>query len=313
MKVLLVEDDIPSSRFMVDLITVLGHEVKAAGDGIQGLAAWKEFHPDLIISDIRMPNMDGLEFLAKIREADDDVVVVMVTAYGCEEYTMKALRLRANDYIKKPVRQTDLQTLFKKYAGIVEARAVQREILGLVVTRHFRMQFPNRIDLVHKVADYLIQETGSYVPKKERLGLHLALTELLTNAIEHGNLGITYEEKASALDNGFDRLESLYQDRLQDPVRSKRKVTVDFTLREGFLEWRIEDEGQGFDWKAVPDALAEENLLSMHGRGILLSRIQFDEFEFLGPGNAVRGKKLLASFPTAATRAPASAEAAASG
>lgn len=81
-----------------------------------GLQRYDAFQPDLVLCDVQMPVMDGLEFLVALRKQSKTVVVVMMTAFGCEEYAVKALRAGANDYLKKPIRHSDLLPLLKKYA-----------------------------------------------------------------------------------------------------------------------------------------------------------------------------------------------------
>ena len=95
MKVLIVDDDQASLEFMTDSVEVLGHCAITASNGVEGLKAYREFNPRLVISDIRMPEMDGLELLKNIRSECPDASVVMATAFGCEEYAAQALQLGA--------------------------------------------------------------------------------------------------------------------------------------------------------------------------------------------------------------------------
>ncbi|PKL49147.1 MAG: hypothetical protein CVV42_07380 [Candidatus Riflebacteria bacterium HGW-Riflebacteria-2] len=115
MKVLIVEDDEASRQFMTTLVGDEGYEVAAAGNGAEGLKSFETFQPDLVFSDISMPVMDGLEMLEKIRKQSYDAVVVMTTAFGTAEFTLKALRLRANDFLVKPLLPQDVLAILKKY------------------------------------------------------------------------------------------------------------------------------------------------------------------------------------------------------
>lgn len=293
MKVLLVEDDPSLRKFLEDSLSLTGYEVKVAEDGRAGLEAFLSFSPDLVMTDIKMPRMDGLELLSEIRKRSQEVIVIVMTAYGCEEYALEALHRLANNYLTKPIRFEDLIRLLKKYASILKHRQLPKKPLGLVVRRELTIVFDNRIHCVPQMANRLVLEIGKVIPKENQLGIHLGLAELLANAIEHGNLGITYEEKTAALEE--DRIDQLYQDRLADLERAKKKVTVHFKMTPASCEWFIEDQGLGFEWKGLPTAIDERNFLELHGRGIFLSRIQFDEFEFLGKGNLVRVKRLIPS------------------
>ncbi len=78
----------------------------------------------------------------------------------------------------------------------------------------------------------------------------------------------------------------------QEPYKGRR-VQIQFQMKAEMCEWMIEDEGEGFDWQSVPDPNDPANLMSMHGRGILLARMNFDEVIYLGRGNQVILRKKL--------------------
>ena len=288
MKVLIVEDDAASREYLIDGIESLGHETREAEDGSQGLEVFYAFHPDLVLSDVQMPKMNGLELLETIRGENPETIVVIMTAFGSEKYAVRALRAGASNYLSKPLRLSELGSIIQKYQAIVDARMVDREVIGSVVCRSFTMRFDNRIERAAKIAERLVQETGDRIDANARLGVRLGLLELLTNAMEHGNLGITYDEKTDAQKHGPDGFMTLYQARMAEETLSARRVTVDFDMDESSCEWVIRDEGNGFDWRALPDPTKSENLLASHGRGVFLARLQFDELEYWGNGRAVR-------------------------
>jgi|GEM_PF-3129997 len=116
MKVLFIEDDPASRCYLMDTLVSQGHEVCMAENGQVGLQRYYEFWPDLILCDVEMPVMDGLEFLTVLRRRNETVSVVMMTAFGCEEYAIKALQAGANDYLKKPLRHSELLPLLQRYA-----------------------------------------------------------------------------------------------------------------------------------------------------------------------------------------------------
>ena len=292
MKVLVVEDDPGSRTYLKDAVESQGHEVRTAEDGALGLSAFNEFEPDLVLTDIRMPNMDGLELLKAIRRQDFDTLVVMITAFGSEEHVLDALRNRANNYMRKPIELKELLPLVRKYATVVRERALDLELSKMFAGGEFTLRLGNQIDLIYKVADHLASQTACSIEAKDRLSVQLGLAELLWNAIEHGNLGITFEEKSEATEEGGDSLAKLYRERSEDPARAERKIQIDVKIDESGCQWVITDEGEGFDWKNLPDPTDSEGILRFHGRGIFLCRHYFDELEFLGKGNVVRVKKL---------------------
>ena len=139
------------------------------------------------------------------------------------------------------------------------------------------------------LADELVRNLGAFFDEDALVGLSFGIREMMTNAIEHGNLAIGYEEKTRAMSqNAY--LE-LLADRRGDPRFSARRVTVQYRLAEDQVEFEIEDQGNGFDTGSIARAKNGENLY--HGRGILLTRDHFDEVLYNERGNQVRLKKRL--------------------
>ncbi|MDP6580317.1 MAG: response regulator [Vicinamibacterales bacterium] len=292
MKVLIVDDDSSSRTLLKNLVEEQGYPAAVAPDGRQGLETFRHLHPDIVFSDMRMPEMDGLELLEAIRQEDESAIFVLVTGFGCEEYAVQALRNGADDYIHKPIFDTDFVPLVKKLADRVKGRSSEREVRAMFAQRTLTLELDNTLDRVPIIAGQLLEETGGTIPRDERGGVRIGLIELLMNAIEHGNLGITYEQKEAAL-RRRDGLAELTGRRLAQPDLAARRVTVYFRMDAKTCEWVIADEGAGFDWLAVPEATTGKAIYASHGRGIMLSLLYFDSVEYEGLGNVVRLVKRL--------------------
>ena len=102
-RVLVVDDEPDFIELLREFLTAKGYEVIAASNGEEGLRKVKEERPHLILLDVRMPKMNGLEVLKQVREIDHEVGVIMVTAVNEEETGRQALKLGAFDYITKPL------------------------------------------------------------------------------------------------------------------------------------------------------------------------------------------------------------------
>jgi len=107
-RVLVVDDEPDAVELLQEFLTAKGYEVCTAGDGEEALRQVKEQRPHLILLDVRMPKMNGLEVLKRVREIDREVGIIMVTAVNEEETGREALKLGAFEYITKPL---DLQYL----------------------------------------------------------------------------------------------------------------------------------------------------------------------------------------------------------
>lgn len=117
----------------------------------------------------------------------------------------------------------------------------------------------------------------------DRYKLQMTLMEFLTNALEHGNLGITYDDKTKWLMAGKDMM-ALLQERNKDPKYADRKIHITYTIGKAKSKFTIRDDGEGFDWrKYVSREMTEE----LHGRGIALSRELTQNINYNDKGNEV--------------------------
>lgn len=291
MKVLIVDDDEITLDLISSLVTGAGYETVQANNGRLGLEQYGQCQPDIVLTDIQMPEMSGLDLLREIRDERADTIVIIMTAHGNEQYALEALRSKANDYLKKPINAKELLLTLEKYAEALKHTWQVSEVPKFITRSEMTMTIDNRLDMVQEVADYLVAQAGGVLAGQEAFGVRFGLVELITNAIEHGNLEISYDEKTKALGESFKAFKSLLTQRLSDPRFQGRRVTIKCVLNDKDCEWEIRDDGKGFDWRATSRVVEEESLMSLHGRGILLSHFQFDKMEYIGSGNVVRCRK----------------------
>lgn len=291
MKILIVEDDPASRLFLESLLESNNYDFRSAENGIEGLNIFDEYNPDIVLTDIRMPIMDGLELLEAVRDKNSDAIVVIITAFGSENYAIQALHLGANNYLKKPVSGQELLRLLKKYKAIVSGKYSPEALPGKLINRTFSIEFKTEFSKIPKIVDKIMIESTLEIEDSEKVNIELGMVELITNAIEHGNLGISYIEKQKALDEG--NLNELFEERLKNETFRNRKIKVDFLADNEKYQWTIEDEGEGFNWKNIPDPTDQEHILELNGRGIFISKFLFDKVEYFGKGNIVTATKFI--------------------
>jgi two-component system response regulator TrcR len=128
MKILIVEDERTLSMIISDTLRDEGFDVVQAYDGNQGLSNLRVHHPDVVIADVMMPNMDGFEMVRQMRRTDKTTPVLFLTARSSTDDLVAGFKLGANDYLKKPFKMQELIIRVKALAG----RAMQLETPSLV-------------------------------------------------------------------------------------------------------------------------------------------------------------------------------------
>lgn len=114
MKILVVDDEEGARELFNTILTDEGYEVALAVDGEEALNRMKGDAYDLVVTDIKMPGMDGLQLLQELRKVGSTADVIMVTAYGEVESYLKAMSLGAAEYINKPIRIKELKRIVHK-------------------------------------------------------------------------------------------------------------------------------------------------------------------------------------------------------
>ncbi|MCK5913772.1 MAG: sigma-54-dependent Fis family transcriptional regulator, partial [Desulfuromusa sp.] len=123
-KILVVDDENSLREMLSILLQREGYQVENAADGAAALVMIQENNYDLIISDIQMPRMTGIELLRQLREADNDVTVLMITAFSSTEEAVEAMKLGAYDYITKPFKNDEIRLVIK---NALEREHLQQE------------------------------------------------------------------------------------------------------------------------------------------------------------------------------------------
>lgn len=114
MKVLIIEDDLDNARSVTEAAEDAGFETVCVHTGMEGVRAFQTVVPDVVLSDLVLPDIDGLEVLARLKKADGSVPVLIMTAYGTVESGVRAMREGAYDYVTKPLDLDDIQSKLRR-------------------------------------------------------------------------------------------------------------------------------------------------------------------------------------------------------
>ncbi|PYI51581.1 response regulator [Paenibacillus flagellatus] len=147
-KILLVDDEGMTRGGLKEFVDWdrLGIEVAAeAADGVEALAAFERCRPDIVLTDVRMPRLDGLEMAARLREAHPDCQIVFMSGYSDTPYLKKAIKLNAVDYIEKPVQIGELEQLLARIAERIRQDR-ERRLHELELVRQLSRSLPERTE-----------------------------------------------------------------------------------------------------------------------------------------------------------------------
>ncbi len=124
--ILILEDEAENLRSLTKALEKVGYEVKGFQDPREGMAHFETHDAsDLVLTDLRMPGMDGMEVLRRVKEREPSVAVLLITAFGSVESAVQAMKVGADDYLAKPV---DLYELRRRVQALVEKRHLRNEV-----------------------------------------------------------------------------------------------------------------------------------------------------------------------------------------
>jgi DNA-binding NtrC family response regulator len=158
-KVLIVEDEPHALSGLAELVSGWGYRTETARDGLEALEKVNAWQPGIIVSDLKMPRMDGLQLLSRLGEASDKIAVIMLTAQGSIEAAVEAMKNGAYDFIQKPVDPTRLRAILtnasrqrdtERELEVTRRKLRETGVLGSLVGASKKMQ--EAFTLIERVA-----------------------------------------------------------------------------------------------------------------------------------------------------------------
>lgn len=285
--VLVVDDDGFMRGILKQVLENAHYRVTTASDGEE---AWSIFSShrsdfDLVVTDRNMPRMDGMTLLQKIRadKQAKEMPVIFQTGMSSQQDIIDGIKAGVYHYLTKPYDQTVLLALIE--AAIRDS--IQSKSWKIKSARRqaaFRLL--NKAEFQCRTLDDTEELAGLLAEFSDHPGRVVSgLSELLINAVEHGNLEISYDQKTQLMTSGEWRQE--IERRLASATYRARLVRVSVNREANRTVYVIKDEGRGFDASKYM-SFDPERATDVHGRGIAMSKLMsFTSLEYVGNGNKV--------------------------
>lgn len=266
-----------------------GFHVEYASNGIEALELLEARLPLAVVTDIQMPEMDGLHLVAAIHRRYPSVPMIVMTAHGSEEIALQALSLGAADYVPKTQLAAELRKSLDTVLALASGERGHQRLWHCLRHEELQYELENDVKLIPPLVDELQQAAAQLDLVKTSEGVRLAkcLFEVLRNAIYHGNLELSAAE-ATLVKEASPEASNLVAVRSSSVPYRDRHVYVRAVFSRQEARFIIRDEGPGFDVSTVPNVRQNPTHLSgPGGRGLVLTHMFMDEVSFNPAGNEV--------------------------
>ncbi len=279
--ILLVDDSATDRRLIEGLLKKCLHfDVDTAADGLIALEMMKVKAPDLVVTDLQMPNMDGMRLVEQIRRLYPLIPTVLITAAGSEEIASQALKLGAAGYVPKSRCEELLRETLDHVFELTRTESSFERIIECATLTQFEFEFENDFALISPLIELAQRMTIGLgiCDEPAAIQVGIALEHAISNAIYHGNLEI-----GGPL-NG-DR--ALMDQRLTQSPYKDRRIHIEIRVTKEEARFMVRDAGPGFEYKELTATGRKTALLGESGRGLFLMWAFMDSVSFDPTGNTV--------------------------
>ncbi|HJT33406.1 MAG TPA: response regulator [Pirellulales bacterium] len=289
--VLVVDDSAVDRRLATGLLnkgTMLS--IETAENGAAALARMKISEPDVVVTDLQMPELDGLGLIKAVRIHHPRVPVVMMTAHGSEDLAVEALESGAASYVPKSQLSEKLLDTVEQVLAVSRADHSYDRLADCLNWCEFSLHLENDSSLIDPLVDVVqkMVEKMRLCDATGRVRIGVALEEALLNALYRGNLELGFEEMQEDRANLLQGLSlGLAEQRRDQAPYAQRKIFVKVQVTPEEARILVRDEGPGFDVTPIADCDDPTALARRGGRGMVLMRTFMDEVTYNDCGNEV--------------------------
>lgn len=289
-KVLVVDDSAVDRRFVGGLLQrESNYLVEFAEDGADALTKIRQAAPDIIVTDLQMPNRNGLELVSAVRLHHAGIPIILMTGHGSEGLAVEALQRGAAGYVPKPQLGECLLDAVGQALSLAQADHTYERLIACLSECEFDFELDNDPELVDALVD-LIQQMAAGMRLTDATGrfrLGAAVKEAVQNAIYRGNLELSYAQALDVRGDLSDEVMQLVLERRMQSPYCDRRVQVQVRMNLERAHFVIRDEGKGFKWADLGVTTTPSSLETKGGRGLVLMRAFMDQVLFNDKGTEV--------------------------
>ncbi|MBV9123413.1 MAG: response regulator [Planctomycetes bacterium] len=284
-QVLIAEDSPTQAQQLQFILEDAGFEVELAENGLEALSVMEQHKPDIVVTDLEMPKMNGLKLVETVKAKYPSIPIILMTAFGSEEIAALALRKGAASYVPKSYLLKDIVPTLQNVLAVSRHVRDNTRVLDVTTAIDSHFLLDNDASIIPPLIGHLEDQLTRMQICDENglIRVCVALREALINAIDHGNL-----EVSSELREGDDsKYHDLVNQRRQEAPYKDRRVYFETKISRTAATFVVRDEGKGFDPSSLPDPTDPANLERIGGRGLLLIRTFMDEVQHNNTGTQI--------------------------
>ena len=287
--ILVVDDSVVDRQLIKGLLAKdTGFNVGTAENPSDALSQLSNSDFDLVVTDLQMPDRDGLDLVRSMRMEFPELPAILVTAHGSEKIAAQALVEGAAGYVPKNELGEKLVQTVRNTLLLMEAERSYVDLVEFTRSTRFEFQLSNDPQLIPALLD-LTQQMMAAVGQRnsvEKLRCAVALEHAVFNAMFHGNLEFGERKAPSTFDSiDEETMRYIFEHGSREEIRD-RKIDVEINIDRTGCRFVVEDGGCGFDTPDLEE-IAEGEKMTKGGRGLILMNSFMDNIEFNEAGNKV--------------------------
>lgn len=280
---LVIDSDETVREQLQSILTDKNIEVFSVSTANEAIEIFVSSKPDLVFISDKQEGMTGVELLKSFKRDYPDAYLFFLTTQDDQEVAVEAFYAGASGFFKKPIVSEQVESVLLRYVAELNREKNREFKADDIYLMSSDINIPTSKSALIPAVATVVKIAKPYCSQRDLKRLELAINEIIRNAYEHGNLGITFEQKREFLDQGV--LESKMRELEESAKEEGLTINVRASIENGVFSCSVEDLGKGFDWRSKQKQ--KPDLLSLHGRGLILIKSVFDTVEYNETGNRI--------------------------